>query len=167
MIRLAERDLETTYGVFTEVLFYDGQSESIALVMGDVSGADNVICRIHSACIGGHVFNSVECTCREEMAASQSAIAMAGRGVIVYLEQEGKGNGHLALLKSIPFKQQGYSQAEAYAKASYPEDARDYRPAAAILTDLEVGSVVLLTENPGKAEDLTRFGVRVSAVQTL
>src|SRR5687768_17575588 len=109
-IRLADRELKTKFGTFIEVLFYDGQSESIALVMGNVDGADNVLCRIHSSCTGGHVFNSVECECAAEMAAAQAMIQSAGKGVIVYLDQEGKGNGHLALIQSIPFKKAGLTQ---------------------------------------------------------
>ncbi len=117
-IRLAERELKTTFGIFTEILYYDGQAESIALVMGDVRRQENVLCRVHSECIGGHVFNSIECECAEEMAAAQSAIQQAGRGVIIYLDQEGKGNGHLALMKSIPYKKSGHSQGEAYEMSS-------------------------------------------------
>ncbi|MGB2912430.1 MAG: hypothetical protein WBB81_02635, partial [Pyrinomonadaceae bacterium] len=74
IIRLAERELKTRFGIFTETLYYDGQAESIALVMGDIAGGENILCRIHSACIGGHVFNSVECECADEMAAAQAAI---------------------------------------------------------------------------------------------
>lgn len=165
--RLAERELETAYGTFTEILYYDGQSESIALVMGDVADAENVLCRVHSACIGGHVFNSIECTCREEMAAAQAAIQKAGRGVIIYLDQEGRGNGHLALMQSIPFKKAGMSQSEAYVKAGYETDARSFRPAAEILDDLKIKSVDLLTGNPGKAEDLRRASINVSRTSTL
>ena len=69
IIPLAERELKTKFGDYTETLYYDGQAESIALVMGDVEGVENVLCRIHSACIGGHVFNSVECECDDEIAA--------------------------------------------------------------------------------------------------
>lgn len=150
--RLAERELNTRFGTFTEVLYYDGQRESIALVAGEVSGAEDVLVRLHSACIGGHVFNSVECECAAEMAAAQRAIQKAGRGVIVYLDQEGKGNGHLALMQSIPFKKAGHKQGKAYELAGYRADARDYRPAAEILKDLGVGSILLLTENTDKAE---------------
>lgn len=161
-IRLAERELKTTFGIFTEILYYDGQAESIALVMGDVRRQENVLCRVHSECIGGHVFNSIECECAQEMAAAQSAIQRAGRGVIVYLAQEGKGNGHLALMKSIPYKKSGHSQGEAYEMAGFEADARRFRPAAEILADLGVGSVALLTNNPEKAEDLRRFSITVS-----
>ena len=161
-IRLAERKLRTRFGEFTEILYYDGQSESIALVMGDVRGQTEVLCRIHSACIGGHVFNSVECECAAEITAAQRDIQEAGTGVIVYLDQEGKGNGHLALMRSIPFKELGLNQSDAYQKAGYPADARTYRPAAGILADLGVVSVVLLTSNAGKADELRDLRITVS-----
>ncbi|HLM59965.1 MAG TPA: hypothetical protein VK308_04125 [Pyrinomonadaceae bacterium] len=162
IIRLAERELKTKYGNFCEILYYDGQSESIALVMGDVEAAENVFCRIHSSCISAHVFNSVECECREEMATAQALIERKGKGVIVYLNQEGKGNGHLALMASIPHKKDGFSQIEAYEKAGFEADARSFRPAAEILSDLKVKSVVLLTDNPEKAEDLRKASIIVS-----
>jgi len=166
-IRLAERELNTRYGTFTEILYNDGQRESIALVTGDVRDGEGVLCRIHSACIGGHVFNSLECECAAEMAAAQQVIQEAGRGVIIYLDQEGKGNGHLALMKSIPFKLAGFSQAKAYEKAGYPADARSYLPSAEILDDLGIVSVELLTENATKADDLKSLGVTVSNVRQL
>ncbi len=104
-VRLADRQLKTKFGTFAEFLYYDGKAESIALVMGDVAGCEQVFCRIHSACIGGHVFNSIECECAAEMAAAQALIRQAGSGVIIYLDQEGKGNGHLALMESIPYQE--------------------------------------------------------------
>ncbi len=164
-IRLADREIETKFGTFTEVLYYDGQAESIALVMGDVEGEENVLCRIHSACIGGHVFNSIECTCADEMAAAQAMIQSARKGVIIYLDQEGKGNGHLALMKSIPFKKSGHRQAEAYKMAGFEADARSFRPAAEILEELKVKSVVLITDNQDKAADLRAFLVNVAATR--
>ncbi|MBK7933634.1 MAG: GTP cyclohydrolase [Acidobacteria bacterium] len=166
-IRLAERELHTKFGVFTEILFYDGQAESIALLTGDVSDGENILCRVHSSCIAGHVFNSVECECANEMAAAQSAIQKAGRGVIIYLDQEGKGNGHLALMKSIQHKKAGHSQGEAYELAGYEADARSFRPAAEILSDLGIRSVVLITNNPEKAEDLRRFSITVSETKEM
>ncbi|MGB7070073.1 MAG: hypothetical protein WBD22_11315 [Pyrinomonadaceae bacterium] len=160
--RLAERELKTKFGTFTEMLYYDGQAESMALIVGEVDGSEDVLCRIHSACLGGHVFNSVECECAGEMAAAQYAIQEAGKGVIIYLDQEGKGNGHLALMKSMPSKKAGFSQSEAYVKAGYTSDARSFRPAAEILNELKVRSVVLLTNNPDKAEYLRRASITVS-----
>lgn len=162
IVRLAERDLKTKFGNFREILYYDGQTESIALVMGDVKAEENVFCRIHSSCISAHVFNSVECECREEMETSQALIKREGKGVIVYLEQEGKGNGHLALMESIQYKKAGFKQSEAYEKAGFEADARSFRPAAEILADLKVKSVVLLTNNPEKAADLRKASIIVA-----
>ena len=165
-IRLSERELRTKFGTFREVLYYDGQRESIAIVMGDVEGCEDVLCRVHSHCIGAHVFNSVECTCREEMAAAQAAIQQACRGVIIWLDQEGKGNGHLALMESIKYKKE-LGQAAAYVKAGYAADARSYRPAAEILRELQIRSIVLLTNNPEKAKDLQKESIIVSDTKRL
>lgn len=167
IVRLAERDLKTKFGVFREILYYDGQAEAVALVTGDVEAQENVFCRIHSSCISAHVFNSIECQCREEMESSQSLIEQKGRGVIIYLEQEGKGNGHLALMASIPYKKAGLSQSEAYRKAGFQADARSYRAAAEILSDLKVKSVVLLTNNAEKAEDLRSASIIVSGTRQI
>jgi len=164
--RLADRSLSTRYGIFTEILYYDGRRESIAIVMGDVEDQDNVLCRVHSHCIGAHVFNSVECTCREEMQSAQEMIQAEGRGVIIWLDQEGKGNGHLALIKSIPFKKE-HGQAKAYEMAGYKADARSYTPAAQILAELGVRSIVLLANSPKKADDLRTESVIVSKTKPL
>jgi GTP cyclohydrolase II len=161
-VRLFERELKTRFGNFREILYYDGQAESIALVMGDIEGQANVLCRIHSSCISAHVFNSIECECREEMETSQALIEREGKGIIIYLDQEGKGNGHLALMASIKYKKEGLSQSQAYEKAGFEADARSFRAAAEILADLKVRSVVLLTNNPEKAEDLRRAAIIVS-----
>jgi GTP cyclohydrolase II len=164
--RLGERFLATKFGTFKEILYYDGQKESIAIVMGDVAGSVDVLCRVHSHCIGAHVFNSIECTCREEMEAAQDVIQKDGRGVIIWLNQEGKGNGHLALMQSIPFKTE-FGQAEAYIRAGFVADARSYRPAAQILADLKVRSIVLLANSTSKADELRSESVDVSDVRYL
>src|SRR3982751_1264869 len=164
--RLGSRELNTKFGRFIEILFYDGQKESIAIVLGEVEGEENVFCRVHSHCIGAHIFNSVECTCREEMEAAQAAIQKEGRGVIIWLDQEGKGNGHLALMESIKYKKE-FGQAEAYQRAGYKSDARSYRQAAQILADLNVGSIVLLTNSESKAEDLKKEGIAVAGLRRL
>ena len=162
--RLASRELKTKFGTFTEILYYDGQKESIAIVMGDVEGLADVLCRVHSHCIGAHVFNSVECTCREEMEAAQAMIQAEGQGVIIWLDQEGKGNGHLALIESIPFKKE-HGQARAYEMAGYKADARSYDPAAQILNELGVKSIVLLASSESKADALRRTSVIVSSIR--
>jgi 3,4-dihydroxy 2-butanone 4-phosphate synthase/GTP cyclohydrolase II len=162
-IRLAERALETKFGVFTEILYFDGQKESIALVKGDVAQGENVLCRVHSHCISAHVFNSIECTCREEMAAAQALIEETGRGVIIWLDQEGKGNGHLALIKSIPLKKE-LGQAEAYVRAGYQRDARSYAAAAQILNDLKVRSITLISGSQKKADELRKASIDVAGL---
>lgn len=167
IVRLIERDLKTKFGNFREILYYDGQSESIALVMGDVAAQESVFCRIHSSCVSAHVFNSVECDCREQMEMSQSLIERKGQGVVIWLDQEGKGNGHLALMASIEHKQAGLSQSEAYKKVGYEADARSFRPAAEILYELKVKSVILLTDNPEKADDLRKASIIVSETKQI
>lgn len=167
VIRLAEGRLRTRYGVFNQVLYYDGQKESIALVMGEVFGQENVLCRVHSHCTNAHVFNSVECDCREQMAQAQGMIEEAGRGVVIWLDQEGKGNGHLALLESRRLKDQGMAQSEAYVALGYEEDARSYVRAAEILRELGVASITLLTNNPEKAAQLAQDGLAIGGTQKL
>ena len=166
IIRLAERPLRTRYGTVNEILYYDGQRESIAIVMGSVEDREDVLCRVHSHCIGAHVFSSIECDCREQMEAAQTIIQQEGRGVIIWLDQEGKGNGHLALMQSIKYKKE-LGQAEAYVRAGYKADARSYRAAAEILADLKVRSVIMLANDPKKADELRRESIIVSGTRGL
>lgn len=161
VVQLADTQLITKFGTYQKILFYDGQKEAIALVMGEVKGKENVLCRLHSACISAHAFNSVECDCREQMAMSQQIIEKEGVGIIIWLEQEGKGNGHFALMRSMKYKKNGMSQADAYETAGFKRDARDFAQAAAILKTLGVASVVMLTDNVAKANDVKKYGVEV------
>ena len=162
MIRLAESPLHTRFGTFLEILYYDGQQESIAIVMGDVRQRDNVLCRLHSHCVSAHLFNSIDCDCREQMALAQAMIEQQGAGVIIWLDQEGRGNGHLALLRSRALQAQGLSQTEAYVQLGYAADARQYASAAAILQDLGVTSVVLMTNSPHKTGSLQAAGITIT-----
>lgn len=167
IVRLTEGTLETRFGAFREILYYDGQKETIALVKGYVAGAEDVLCRVHSSCIRGHVFSSVECDCREQFETAQALIERAGRGILLWFDQEGKGNGHMALLASIALKKEGLSQAEAYQKLGFEADARSFRRAAEILEDLKVKSIVLLTDNAAKAKDLERENVAVAGTRKI
>lgn len=167
IIRLTAGQLKTKFGIVREILYYDGQKESIALVMGDIEDAEDVLCRIHSSCIRGHVFNSIECDCREQLETSQALIEQAGRGIIIWFDQEGRGNGHLALLSSIALKAEGLGQAEAYIKLGYEADARSYKRAAEILDDLKVKSIVLLTDNPNKVRDLEKENIPISGTKRI
>ncbi|MDH7444390.1 GTP cyclohydrolase [Aquimarina sp. 2201CG14-23] len=165
IIKLAETDLKTKYGTYHEILFYDGQKESFALVMGDIKAKENILCRVHSSCIFAHHFNSIECDCREQMEISQQLIQKEGKGIIIWLDQEGKSNGHYALLKSIEYKKQGLLQPEAYEAAGFKKDARDFSAAAKILNKLDVTSIRMLTNNPKKVETLSQFGIKVTGTQ--
>ncbi|GAB4032349.1 GTP cyclohydrolase [Spirosoma gilvum] len=167
IVKLAEGDLKTKFGEFHEILFYNGQKEAIALIMGDITGVDDVLCRVHSSCLFGHVFNSIECDCREQMEISQQLIQQAGRGIIIWLDQEGKGNGHFALLKSVEYKRKGFAQADAYEAVGFKKDARDYTPAAEILKTLAVKSIRMLTDNPKKVETLTQLGIHVTGTKAV
>jgi GTP cyclohydrolase II len=167
IIRLAEAPLHTRFGTFLEILYYDGQQESIAIVMGDVRQHDNVLCRLHSHCVSAHLFNSIDCDCREQMELAQAMIEQQGTGVIIWLDQEGRGNGHLALLRSRALQAQGLSQTEAYVQLGYAADARQYASAAAILQDLGVKSVVLMTNSPHKTGSLQAAGITIAGTRPL
>ena len=167
VIKIAETTLHTKYGIYHELLYYNGQKEIIALTMGEIAGVEDVLCRVHSSCIHGHHFNSIECDCREQMEISQQLIEKAGLGIIIWMDQEGKGNGHYALLKSIEHKRKGLSQADAYEAVGFNKDARDFTSAAEILTDIRVKSIRMLTDNPKKVETLTRMGIEVIGTMPL
>lgn len=165
IVKLTEGPLETRFGTFTEKLYYNGQKESIALVMGDVSDGEDVLCRVHSSCISAHILNSVECDCREQMEMAQLRIQEAGRGVIIWLDQEGRANGHVALLASAQLRSDGLTQSEAYTTLGYEVDDRRYKVAAEMLEDLGVKSITLLTNNPHKIEALGEAGMSISGTQ--
>lgn len=164
IVQIANADLETKYGLYREYLYYDGQKESIAIVHGDVTNGESILCRIHSHCISAHVFNSIECDCREQMEISQKLIESERKGIIIWLDQEGRGNGHMAKLQSAKLKQNGTSQSEAYSQLGYDVDSRKFIRAAEILADLKVCSIKLLSNNPKKKEDIEKSGVQISSV---
>ncbi|MBE15978.1 MAG: GTP cyclohydrolase [Dokdonia sp.] len=165
IVSLAQGQIKTLYGTFTEHLFYDGIKESHALVMGQITEQEDVLCRVHSSCIFAHHFNSVECDCREQMAISQQLIQKAGKGIIIWLDQEAKGNGHYALLQTLPLKKEGMSQAKAYQKVGFHKDKRDFSAAAKILQQFKVASITMITSNTNKTKTLTQYGIKVSGIQ--
>lgn len=166
-VKIAEGNLKTKYGEYHEKLYYDGQKEAVAMILGNVENEENVLCRVHSACLFGHYFNSMECDCREQMELSQQLIQKAGKGIIILLDQEGKGNGHFALLKSVAYKRTGLQQADAYEAVGFRKDARDYRIAAEILKENNIKSIRLLTNNADKTATLTQHGISVSGTQDI
>ena len=167
VVKIAECPLQTKFGAFQKQLYYDGKKESVALILGEVNGHKNVLCRIHSACISAHAFNSIECDCREQMEISQKIIQKTGRGIIIWLEQEGKGNGHFALMQSMQYKQAGMTQSDAYMAAGFKRDNRDFGQSAAILKQLGIESVIILTNNPSKIHEIRESGVSVAGSQEI
>jgi GTP cyclohydrolase II len=159
--------LHTRFGDFTEYLFYDGQSESGAIIKGEILGQDEVLCRVHSHCTSAHVFNGIDCDCREQMAMAQEKIAQDGKGIVIWLNQDGKGNGHMAELLTAGLRAAGVAQTEAYAQLGFKRDARSFVRAAEVLNFFNVGSVALMSNNPEKASGLRECGVAVSGMMSL
>lgn len=167
IIRIAECPLHTKFGTFLEILYYDGQQEFIAIVMGEVQNGEDILCRLHSHCVAAHVFNSIDCDCREQMEMAQALVEQHGAGVIIWLDQEGRGNGHLALMHSRALQDQGLSQTDAYVALGFEADARRYTRAAEILRDLRVKSVRLMTNSPHKTAALESAGIAIAGIQPL
>ncbi|MEO3783436.1 bifunctional 3,4-dihydroxy-2-butanone-4-phosphate synthase/GTP cyclohydrolase II [Actinocorallia sp. B10E7] len=166
--RLVSRDAQTVipnrfgdWRAFGYTSSIDG-GEHIALVYGDLGDGEDVLVRVHSECLTGDVLHSDRCDCGAQLDAAMAEIALAGRGVVVYLRgHEGRGIGLIAKLKAYALQDQGSDTVDANVELGHPVDARDYTNAAHILADLGVESVRLLTNNPAKVEALTGFGVRL------
>jgi GTP cyclohydrolase II len=162
VIELASAMLKTKFGTFKEILYSDGSKNIIVLTKGNIEYQENVLCRIHSHCISAHYFHSIECDCNQQMEFSQKIIEEKQQGIIIWLEQEGRGNGHYAKMLAEQYKKEGQSQAEAYIKAGYPSDNRQYFEVKTILEDLKVKSVVLISNSDSKRNSIERIGVKVN-----
>jgi 3,4-dihydroxy 2-butanone 4-phosphate synthase / GTP cyclohydrolase II len=151
----------TTYGYRGDV---DG-TEHMALVLGDISGGEDVLTRIHSECLTGDVFGSQRCDCGTQLQAAMAAIAERGRGVILYLRgHEGRGIGLLSKLQAYELQDAGADTVDANLELGLPVDAREYSVATQLLGDLGVSSVQLLTNNPAKVDALAQQGFGVTRV---
>ncbi|MGQ9841666.1 MAG: GTP cyclohydrolase II [Anaerolineae bacterium] len=139
----------------------DGK-EHLALVMGDVYDRQDVLVRLHSECFTGDVLGSLRCDCGEQLRRSMALIGGAGRGVLLYLRQEGRGIGLADKLQAYNLQDQGYDTVEANVLLGHRPDERDYTVAAAILADLGVRSVCLLTNNPDKIGQLQAADISVT-----
>lgn len=156
MTQTAAARIPTPDGEFQLIHFHNNwdNKEHLALVMGDVTGGQGVLVRVHSECFTGDVLGSQRCDCGEQLAAAMSAIAVEGRGVIVYLRQEGRGIGLAEKLRAYNLQDQGYDTVDANLLLGHQADERDYTPAVLILQALDVRSIRLLTNNPAKVESL-------------
>lgn len=159
----AKAKLPTRYGTFTLYGFYDNREgkEHTAIVHGDVEGQSNVPLRVHSECHTGDVWGSLRCDCREQLEAATRYIAGQPFGVVIYLKQEGRGIGLLNKIRAYQLQELGLDTVEANQYLNLPVDARDYRVAAKIIKLLKIRSVMLLTNNPDKIEQLKQAKIDV------
>jgi GTP cyclohydrolase II len=155
--------IPTRYGEFQLCLYTNNvdEKEHLALVKGEPAGQDEVLVRLHSECFTGDVLGSRRCDCGEQLEQAMEAIAKVGTGVIVYLRQEGRGIGLLDKLRAYNLQDQGYDTVEANLALGHQADERDYTGAVRILEDLGVQTVRLLTNNPGKIQNLEKHGISV------
>ncbi|WP_322512488.1 GTP cyclohydrolase II [Chloroflexus sp.] len=160
--RAAMADLPTKFGHFQIVVYLDAeQKEQVALICGMLGGPEPVLTRLHSECLTGDIFGSHRCDCGEQLATALTAIQQAGRGVLLYLRQEGRGIGLVNKIRAYALQQQGLDTVDANRALGLPDDMRDYGIAAAMLRDLGVDSVRLLTNNPAKIASLEQYGIAV------
>jgi len=163
--RKAATRLPTRHGGQFELMVYTDDLESalyVALVKGDVSGADPVLVRLHSQCLTGDVFGSERCDCGEQLEAAMRLVSEAGRGVIIYMFDEGRGIGLLNKVRAYALQDQGHDTLDANHELGFAADMRDYRIGAHILFDLGVRKVRLMTNNPDKVRALEEYGLTVS-----
>src|SRR5437764_9188541 len=161
--RGASTRLPTLYGEFTAIAFREKLSGKLhlALVAGEIDGAENVLVRVHSECLTGDVFHSLRCDCGEQLEQALAQIAREGRGVFLYLAQEGRGIGLLNKLRAYELQEQGFDTVQANAELGFPADARDYGIGNQILADLGLTSIRILTNNPKKLTGIDGFGLTV------
>ncbi len=161
--KVAEARLPTRYGKFRAIAYKStiDPDEHVALVMGEVAGEEPVLVRAHSECLTGDVFGSLRCDCGDQIDLAMQAIAQEGKGVFLYMRQEGRGIGFHNKLKAYALQDQGLDTVEANRRLGFPADLRDYGIGAQILSDLGIKNLRLLTNNPKKVVGLEGYGLKV------
>ncbi len=162
--RVAEAQLPTPWGEFRIVGYRNDvdRREHVALVRGDVEGKEGVLVRVHSKCLTGDVFHSHRCDCGAQLATALRMVVEEGEGVVVYLDQEGRGIGLLNKLRAYELQDQGHDTVEANEALGFPPDLRNYGIGAQILLDLGLHSIRIMTTNPKKLAGLEGFGLEIT-----
>ncbi len=157
-------DLPTQFGDFQIVAFYNNRDdkEHAAIIKGDICGAEDVPVRVHSECLTGDALGSLRCDCRDQLKESLKAIGKMEKGIVLYLRQEGRGIGLTNKIRAYGLQDHGYDTVDANLALGFRDDERDYSVAAHMLYSLEVKSIQLMTNNPKKINDLTKYGINVT-----
>src|SRR5512140_682022 len=161
----AVAELPTRFGRFRIVAFWNNRDgkEHVALVHGDVMGAEDVPTRLHSECLTGDVMGSLRCDCRDQLEAALRDLGSRERGLLLYLRQEGRGIGLINKVRAYALQDGGLDTVDANLALGFRDDERDYAIAAHMLVSLNVTSVQLMTNNPDKIRQLEQYGIRVTA----